>query len=89
LLQTAASKIASGALLDRQFSPEPFSVKQRDAINARRIARRARAMAEPGKPQALMLLIAEVKEIIPARYGFKAIIKHLPDQAFAVDEKLY
>ena len=49
----------------------------------------AAAVAVPGKPQQLMLLIAEVKEIVPARYGFKAVIKHVPDQAFAIDEQLY
>jgi Protein of unknown function (DUF1173) len=32
---------------------------------------------------------AEVKEIVPARYGFKAVVKHVPDQAFALDEQLY
>ena len=31
----------------------------------------------------------EVKEIVPARYGYKAVIKHVPDQPFAVDEQLY
>jgi hypothetical protein len=36
-----------------------------------------------------MLLIAEVKEIVPARYGFKAVVKHVPDQAFAMDEQIY
>jgi hypothetical protein len=36
-----------------------------------------------------MLLIAEVKEIVPARYGFKAVVKHIPDQAFSLDEGLY
>jgi hypothetical protein len=36
-----------------------------------------------------MLLIAEVKEIVPARYSFKAVIKHVPDQAFTLDEQLY
>ncbi len=30
------------------------------------------------------MLIAEVKEIVPARYGFKAVVKHVPDQAFAL-----
>ncbi len=39
--------------------------------------------------QQLMLLIAEVKEIVPARYGFKAVVKHVPDQAFALDEQTY
>ena len=36
-----------------------------------------------------MLLIGEIKEIVPARYGFKAVVKHVPDQAFALDEQLY
>ena len=36
-----------------------------------------------------MLLIGEVKEIAPARYGFKAIVRHMPDQALAIDEQLY
>jgi hypothetical protein len=30
-----------------------------------------------------------VKEIVPARYGYKAVIKHVPDQGFALDEQLY
>ena len=34
-------------------------------------------------------MIAEVKEIVPARYGFKAVVKHVPGQAFALDEQLY
>ena len=90
LLRAAENKIArGGALHARLYIPEVFSVEYRDAINARRIARWADAVASPGKPQHLMLLIAEVKEIVPARYGFKAVIKHMPDQAFALDEQLY
>jgi hypothetical protein len=42
-----------------------------------------------GKPQHLMLLIAEVKEIVPERYGFNAVVKHVPDQAFAQNDQLY
>ena len=53
------------------------------------MAQWSQAIAAPGKPQHLMLLIAEVKEIVPARYGFKAVVKHVPDQAFALDEQLY
>lgn len=90
LLQAAENKIARGGALDaRLYIPEVFSVDQRDAINARRVAQWAHAVATPGKPQHLMLLIAEVREIVPARYGFKAVIKHVPDQAFALDEQLY
>jgi Protein of unknown function (DUF1173) len=90
LLQAAANKIARGdSLRARLFIPEVFAVDQRDAINARRMAQWSQAIALPGKPQHLMLLIAEVKEIVPARYGFKAVVKHVPDQAFALDEQLY
>ena len=90
LLQAAENKIARGdSLRTRLHIPEAFSVDQRDAINARRMAQWSQAIAAPGKPQHLMLLIAEVKEIVPARYGFKAVVKHVPDQAFALDEQLY
>ena len=90
LLIAAENKIARGtALQSRLYIPEVFSVEQRDAINARRMAQWSQAIAAPGKPQHLMLLIAEVKEIVPARYGFKAVLKHVPDQAFALDEQLY
>lgn len=90
LLQAAELKIArGGALRARLYVPEVFSVDERDGINARRLAQWQQAVAAPGKPQHLMLLIGEVKEIVPARYGYKAVIKHVPDQAFAIDEQLY
>lgn len=90
LLQAAERKLARGAALRaRLYVPEPFSIEERDAINARRLARWQSAVPVPGKAQQLMLLIGEVKEIVPARYGFKAIVKHMPGQAFAIDEQLY
>ncbi|MBC7702353.1 MAG: DUF1173 domain-containing protein [Rhodoferax sp.] len=90
LLQAADNKVARGdSLRSRLYIPEVFSVDQREAINARRTAQWSPAFIAPGQSQDLMLLIAEVKEILPARYGFKAVIKHLPDQAFALDEQLY
>ncbi|MFT3955766.1 MAG: DUF1173 domain-containing protein [Piscinibacter sp.] len=90
LLQAAEHKLARGdALRARLYVPEPFAVDAREAINARRLAQWQHAVALPGKPQHLMLLVGEVKEIVPARYGFKAMVKHMPDQAFAIDELLY
>ena len=90
LLLAAENKIARGdSLRSRLYIPELFSVDQRDAINAKRMAQWSPAIAAPGKQQHLMLLIAEVKAIVPARYGFKAVVKHVPDQAFALDEQLY
>lgn len=90
LLHAAEHKLARGdALRARLYVPEPFSIDERDAINARRLAQWQTAVPTPGKSQQLMLMICEVKEIVPARYGFKAIVKHMPDQAFAIDEQLY
>jgi hypothetical protein len=90
LLQAAEHKVArSDALRTRLYVPEVFSVEDRDAINARRLTQWQHAVASPGRPQHLMLMIGEVKEIVPARYGYKAVVKHVPDQAFAIDEPLY
>ncbi len=90
LIQAAELKLTRGeALRTRLYVPEPFSLEERDAINVRRLTQWQTAVSAPGKAQHLMLLICEVKEIVPARYGFKAIVKHMPDQAFAIDEHLY
>jgi hypothetical protein len=71
------------------YIPEVFSVDQRDALHLRRAQQWARASHQEGSPQHLMLMIAEVKEITPTRFGHKAVIKHIPDQAFMLDEQLY
>lgn len=90
LLRAAEHKIARGAALgSRLYIPEAFWVERRDAINSRRAATWVRAVAAPGHAEQLMLVIAEVKEIVPARYGFKVIVKHVPDRAFEIDEPLY
>lgn len=90
LLKAADHKLARGdALRARLYVPESFSINDRDAINTRRLAQWQQTVVAPGKPQQLMMLIGEVKEIVPARYGFKAVVKHVPDQAFAIDEQLY
>ncbi|MBL8388629.1 MAG: DUF1173 domain-containing protein [Hydrogenophaga sp.] len=90
LLSAAAHKFTHGSeLQSRLYVPEVFSVEHRAPINARRLAEWTSALAHPGKPSQLMLLIGEVKEIVPSRYGFRAVIKHIPDQAFAIDERLF
>lgn len=90
LLRAAEYKVARGhPLLTSLYIPETFSVEQREAINHRRLQQWAHARPTPGAPQQLMLMIAEVKEVVPARFSYKLIIKHVPDQAFGVDETLY
>src|SRR3546814_1962753 len=39
--------------------------------------------------QKLMMVIGEVKEIAPSRYGHKVVFKHLPDWPFMLAEDLH
>jgi hypothetical protein len=90
LLDAADHMVVRGdPLRARLYIPEPFSVETRDVISARRLSHWSRALPRPGQPAQRLLLIAEVKEIVSARYGYKTVIKHLPDQAFALDASLY
>lgn len=90
LLRAAENKLMHGQPLRASlYIPEVFSVDQREALQLRRAQQWARASHQEGSPQQLMLMIAEVKEITPARFGHKIVIKHIPDQAFMLDEQLY
>ena len=90
LLQAAEHKLAGGGTLrTRLYVPEPFFVEDRGTIDARRLAQWQHGIPNPGHPHQLMLVVGEVKEIVPARYGFKAVIKHVPNQAFGLDEQLF
>lgn len=90
LLRAAENKVVSGhPLLASLYIPEVFSVENKDAITTRRLQQWAHSRSTPGNLQPLMLMIAEVKEIVPARYGHKAVIKHVPDQPFGLDDELY
>ena len=90
LLQAAGNKLIHGhALLGSLYIPEVYSVEQRDAIQLRRQRLWCRGIPKSGQPQPLLLMVAEVKDIAPARYGHKAVIKHLPEQAFALDDALF
>jgi len=90
LLRAAENKLMRGHPLRASlYIPEVFSVDQREALQLRRTQQWSRASQQEGSPQQLMLMIAEVKEITPARFGQKAVIKHIPDQAFMLDEQLY
>jgi len=90
LLAAADHKVARGdPLRTRLYIPEAFSTEQRDALDARRHAHWSRALPRPGQPVQRLILIGEVKEIVPARFGYKALVKHLPDQAFALETSLY
>jgi hypothetical protein len=79
LLAAAAESSARGApLASRLYIPEPFSQDHKAAIDGRRAALLAPlAQRAAGGPRPLMLLIAEVKEIHPARSGHRLALAHL------------
>ncbi|MCU7376249.1 DUF1173 domain-containing protein [Paucibacter sp. O1-1] len=90
LLQAASRMLACGEALSSKLDvPEPFSVEQADAIRARRHARWAEAAKSRSGNSSMFLLIAEAKEVVPARHGHKLVIKHLPDVGFALEPSLY
>lgn len=90
LLQAAdAKRVASGVLLDRLYIPEPFRAEDRVAIAERRLARWTAALSTPGTSLGLLLIIAELKELVPTRFGAKAMLKHMPDCPVHLDAATY
>jgi hypothetical protein len=86
LLDAARLKVLGGMpLIDRLWIPEPFSVERKDEISARINNRLHQAAATHHGSRPLLLLIGELKEIAPARYGHKAVIKHLPEHPLSLD----
>lgn len=79
------TKTARGALSDQVYIPESFKAERADEIAARREAHLAPAKAAGTGARSLMLLLAEVKEIVPSRYGFKIVAKQVPDRHFMMD----
>jgi len=90
LLASAANMIVRGVpLADLLYVPEPFAVANRDEIDVRRTRRFANGLQRRGDTRPLMLLIGEVKEIVPVRYHFKVLVKHMPDHAFQLDGQFH
>jgi len=90
LLHAAEQKIASGAALtSRLYIPEAFCLEYKEQITSRRRMSWASAARRPGHAQQLLLMVAELKELAAGRHGFRAVMRHIPDVAFALDETLY
>jgi hypothetical protein len=90
LLQAAENKMVKGhPFLERLYIPEQFSVDHKDAITQRRIAHMSSMNSLQNGPRNLMILIGEVKEIAPARYGHKIIVKHAADFPFMLNDDLH
>lgn len=94
LLQAASDKTAKGVgLSDLLYIPEAFFPERQSEIAQRRIAKVMKvtgASNGAGKAaQKLMMVIGEVREIAPSRYGHKVVFKHLPDWHFMLAEDLH
>lgn len=90
LLQAAENKTAKGSsLAEILYVPESFSLEKKDEIMQRRLAQILKISSSQKGARRLMLLIGEVKEIAPSRYGFKIVMKHVPDYTFLLTEELH
>ncbi|WP_068273596.1 DUF1173 domain-containing protein [Aldersonia kunmingensis] len=90
VLHAAQDKVAKGqSLTDALYVPESFDLDHKYEIAARR-ASLLRQVAAPSKGRhKLLLLVAEVKTIAPARFGYKVVFKHVPDCPFLLPEDLH
>jgi hypothetical protein len=90
LLGAANGKTAKNSGLGSMlYIPEPFHMDQADEIKRRRMdTTKLAATAEKGGRN-LMLVIGEVKEIAPSRYGHKIVAKHLPDFHFMIADDVH
>lgn len=91
VLQACEGKVVRGRdLTGVVYLPEPFHVDDKPAIEQRRIARMLQGCAPgAGRSAHRMVLIGEVKEIRPSRYGHKLVVKHLPDFGFMMADDLH
>lgn len=89
LYDAAKDKTAKNVDLDTLlYIPEVFDLDQQQAIaQGRQLA--LNHLHEISKLQPFMLIVAEVKDIVSARFGFKMILKHLPDYPFLLNNDIY
>jgi hypothetical protein len=90
LLLAADGKVVKRVpLAQKLFIPEPFSVEYKEQIAQRRQRVFSGLALVESDVQPLMLLVAEVKELGPAKLGRHLRVKHMPDAPFLVGEDLY
>ena len=90
LRAAALNKVLKGLpLTDALYIPEAFTVADAEAIRARRGRCLARGLRRQGQAHSKMILIGELKEIVPTRFHFKVVIKHVPDMPFLLNTELH
>lgn len=90
LLDAASHKMSKKMpLLDRLYVPEPFSADHAEDIDLRRSSFLRRFRSSDPKKRELIVIVAEVKSMEPARYGTKIVIKHAPRFSIFIDDKAH
>ena len=88
--EAADGKTAKGKpLSDILFIPETFRSEREAEITQRRAAFMNRVAAAEGKRRLLLMLIGEVKEIAPARFGHRMVVKHVPKFPFMLNDDVH
>lgn len=89
LLAASQNKFAKGdPLADVLFVPEPWSEDQKVAIERNRRAQLARLHMRDASGTRLMVIVGELKRFEEARFGSRAVIKHLPEMPLKVEADL-
>jgi hypothetical protein len=90
LLEAAEGKTSKGkGLSDILYVPEMFQSEREAEITQRRSSFMTRATATAGKARPLLIIVGEVKEIAPARSGYRLVIKHAPKFPFLLNEDIH
>ena len=88
LLSAVEDKMAKGKpLSEHLYIPEVFSIDKKDAIAQRRVSQMSK-MSGNNKARQLALLVGELKEIAPSRYGHKIVVKHAADFGFMLNDDI-
>jgi Protein of unknown function (DUF1173) len=89
LYEAAKDKTVKNIALDKLiYIPQAFDIDQKQEIAERRITA-LKHLRVDNIPQQFMLIIGEVKEITSARFGYKMVIKHLPDFNITLNHDIY
>jgi hypothetical protein len=90
LLAAASNKVLKRmSLADALYIPEAFTASVSEAIRTRRNGRFDQGLKRDGLGQSKMILIGEVKEIVPTRFHFNVVVKHVPDMPFFLNTNLH
>lgn len=90
VLQSANNKIINGSpLSELLYVPETFFLDKKEEIKSRRKKAISGAVYKGTGKRNMMMIFAEVKSIEPDAYGYKIIMKHLPDFRFKIPDDLH